>query len=284
MGIISYFHRNRKPIIMKKIAILLLVVTAFFSCSKTSTNPPSINISALPKSFTQYSAQNHLILYRIYKYDSFENLAGISLRQNDTVGGTVYVDSGSYYFNVNQSANLPTGYTYVYRKSSNTQAQVETHALYFNSGKQVIKDSGLAVISGDNPNAPTRYYYYTDNTVARTSWVRTGGTYNQFLIDSLYTASGDVGHYAQYANGGSGNNWVVSGQYWIGIYSPYANPFYDQGLSYSFGGFLLLEGIEDFLSKDLANDPGYTFSLDSKGRVVSGTAADGSYIQVTYQN
>jgi hypothetical protein len=268
---------------MKKITFLFLLCTLLFACSKDSTHPPSINISNLPKAYTRYFASNHLILYRVYKYDSNYNLAGISLRQNDTVGGLVYVDSGSYYFNVDQVANLPTGYTSIYRKSTYTQAQVETHALYFNSQKQVVKDSGLTVISGDNPNAATKYYYYTANTVARNSWMHSSGAWNMFLIDSLFMESGNVMHYAQYSNGGSGNSWVVSDQYWIGNYSSNANPFYDQGLSYSFGGYLLLEGIEDFLSKNLANDAGFTFTTDSKGRVVSGIAADGSYIQITYQ-
>jgi len=269
---------------MKLFVFLTLIVTLGYACNKSSSspNPPSINISNLPKTFTRYSAQNHLIAYRTYKYDSNSNLAGISMRQDDSVGGNVYVDSGSYYFNVDQVANLPTGYTSVYRKSSNTQAQIETHALYFNSQKQVVKDSGLTVISGDSPYVATKYYTYTNNTVARDSWSHASGGWNMFLIDSLFTESGNVMHYAQYANGGSGNNWVVSNQYWIGNYSSFANPYYDQGLSYSFGGYLLLEGIDDFLSKNIADDAGFTFATDSKGRVVSGTAADGSYIQVTY--
>jgi hypothetical protein len=268
---------------MKKITLQLLAIVLFFSCTKDSASLPSINISNLPKAYTRYFAINHKISYRVYKYDSNDNLAGISLRNNDTIGGSVYVDSGSYYFSVDQKANLPTGYTSVYRKPSNTQAQIETHALYFNSQKQVVKDSGLSVISGDNPNAPTKYYTYTANTVARTSWQHGSGGWNQFLIDSLFTSGGNVGHYAQYSNGGSGSNWVVSDQWWVGIYAPNTNPFYDQGLSYSFGGYLLLEGIEDFLSKNFANDAGFTFTTDSKGRIVSGTAADGSYVQITYQ-
>jgi hypothetical protein len=268
---------------MKKITFRLFILALFFSCSKDSTKPPSIDISNLPKEFTRYFANNHRILYRVYKYDSNFNLAGISLRENDTAGGVVNVDSGSYYFNVDQAANLPTGYTSVYKKSSFSQAQVETHALYFNSQKQVVKDSGVSVISGNNPNPPTKYYIYTATTVARNSWIHSSGGWNIYLIDSLFTVGGNVVHYAQYANGGSGNNWIVSGQYWVGNYSTYANPFYDKGLSYSFGGYLLLEGIEDFLSKNLANDVGFTFTTDSKGRVVSGTATDGSYFQITYQ-
>jgi len=155
--------------------------------------------------------------------------------------------------------------------------------LFFNSQKQVVKDSGVAVISGDNPNPPTKYYTYTNSSVARDSWMHLAGGWNMYLIDSLFIVSSNVVHYAQYANGGSGNNWVVSNQWWVGIYSTYANPFYDKGLSYSFGGYLLLEGIEDFLSKNIANDTGFTFITDSKGRVVSGQAPDGSYIQITYQ-
>src|SRR5664279_2511548 len=137
---------------MKRVTFAILAIALFFSCTKDSASLPSINISNLPKAYTRYFAASHKIAYRVYKYDSNDNLAGISLRTNDTVGGTVNVDSGSYYFNVNRTANLPTGYTSIYRKSTDTKAQVETHSLFFNSQKQVVKDSGLAVISGVNPN------------------------------------------------------------------------------------------------------------------------------------
>lgn len=268
---------------MKKIALHVVVTLLLFSCTKDSASTPSIVIANLPKVYTRYYASDHKIKYEVYKYDSNYNLAGIAIRTNDTVSGIVYVDSGSYYFNVNQTANLPTGYTSIYRKSSDTKAQVETHTLFFNSQKQVVKDSGVAVISGNNPNPPTKYYTYTGNTVARDSWMHSAAGWNMFLIDSLFTYADNVMHYAQYSNGGSGSNWVVSGQWWVGVYATNANPFYDKGLSYSFGGFLLLEGIEDFLSKNVANDVGFTFMTDSKGRVVSGLAPDGSYMQVVYQ-
>jgi hypothetical protein len=270
---------------MKKITPFLLLFTILYACKKDSTSkPPSIDISNLPKEYTRYDAVNHVIYFRIYKYDSNKNLAGIYVRENDTLGGNVYVDSGSYYFNVDQTINLPTGYTSVYRKAADSKPQIETHKLYFNDKKQVIKDSGIQVISGDNPDVPTKYYSYNSNTQARESFSHAGGGWNKFQIDSLFTVSGDVRHFAQYQNGGSGNDWVVSDQSWVGFYSDYANPFYNSGLSYSFGGFLYLEGIEDFLSLHLANDPGYTFVTDSKGRVVSGAATNGSYIQIIYQN
>jgi hypothetical protein len=268
---------------MKKSALCILTVMFFFSCTKDSVKAPSIDISNLPKAYTRYFASDHKINYRVYKYDSNDNLAGISLRTNDTVNGTVNVDSGSYYFNVDQSADLPTGYTSIYKKSTDSKAQVETHTLFFNSQKQVVKDSGISVISGNNPFPPTKYYTYTGNTVARDSWIQSGAGWNKYLIDSIFTYAGNVMHYAQYSNGGSGNNWVVSEQWWVGIHAPEANPFYNKGLSYSFGGYLLMEGIEDFLSTNIANDIGFTFMKDSKGRVVSGTAPDGSYMQVTYQ-
>jgi hypothetical protein len=269
---------------MKKIALHVLVGLLLFSCTKDSSTPaPSIDIANLPKVYTRYYASDHKIKYEVYKYDSNYNLAGISFLTSDTVAGVVSVDSGSYFFNVDQKANLPTGYTSIYRKSTDTKAQVETHTLFFNSKKQVVKDSGVAVISGNNPNPPTKYYAYTDDNVARDTWMHSAAGWNMFLIDSLLITGGNVFHYAQYSNGGSGSNWVVSGQWWVGIYDTHANPFYDKGLSYSFGGYLLLEGIEDFLSKNIANDAGFTFMTDSKGRVVSGTAPDGSYLQVTYQ-
>lgn len=269
---------------MKNAVLLVLTIALFMSCTKDSVQTPSIDISNLPKAYTRYYASDHKISYRIYKYDSNDNLAGISLRTNDTINGIVNVDSGSYYFNVDQNADLPTGYTSIYRKSTDSKAQIETHSLFFNNQKQVIKDSGVAVISGNNPNPPTRYYTYTGSSVvARYSWMHSGSGWNMYLIDSLLISGGNVGHFAQWSNGGSGNNWVVSGQWWVGIYSTEANPFYNKGLSYSFGGYLLLEGIEDFLSINIANDIGFTFTKDSKGRVVSASAPDGSYFQVTYQ-
>ena len=226
-GEIFLIHQNRKPFSMKKHPWLLWMVTFYFPAVKIRITP-SINIADLPKEYTRYDAQNHSISFRVYKYDSNKNLAGIFFRQNDTIGGSVNVDTGSYYFNVDQTANLPTGYTSIHRNTSSTKAQVETHNLYFNNQKQVVKDSGTAVISGDNPNAPTKYFFYTDNTVARNSWIQSGSGWNMYLIDSLFTEGGNVKHYAQYANGGSGNTWTISDQYWVGVYSANKNPFYDR--------------------------------------------------------
>ena len=144
---------------MKKITPYVLVTLFLFSCTKDSVTTPSIDIANLPKSYTRYYASDHKIKYEVYKYDSNSNLAGISIRTNDTIGGIVYVDSGSYFFNVDQQANLPTGYTSIYRKSSDSKAQVETHTLFFNSDKRVVKDSGVSVISGNNPNPANQILY-----------------------------------------------------------------------------------------------------------------------------
>ncbi len=270
---------------MKKAAFLILIIAMVYSCKKDSSSPntPAINISGLPKNYTFYDAQDHTISFDTYKYDSNNNLAGVSVRQTDTAGGIIFVDSGSYFFNVDQAADLPTGYTSIYRKHSDSKAQVETHTLFFNSQKQVIKDSGVTVISGNNPNAATKYYTYTGNTIISKWWANSAQGWNAYLIDSVNISNGNVSSFYQYNNGGSGNNWVLASQYTETNYSNYKNPFYDPGLSYSFGAFLLLEGINDFLSKSLVNVDGFTWVTDNQGRVVSGMAADGSYVQFTYQ-
>jgi hypothetical protein len=270
---------------MKKACLLILYISILYSCNKNSSSPNTIpiNISGLPKAYTRYYAETHIISYHIFKYDSNNNLAGISLLQYDTAGGIVFVDSGSYYFSVDPVADLPTGYTSVYLQHSKTQAQIETHALYFNNQKQVIKDSGVSVLSGDNQNAATKYYTYSANTFVSNWYSHATPGWNKFLIDSVITSNGNVASGIQYDNNGSGNNWVVSSQYTETDYSTYPNPFFDQGLSYSFGAFLLMEGINDFLSKNLANDSGFVWTTDTKGRVITGLAPDGSYVQYTYQ-
>ena len=74
---------------MKKLTLFYLVICLVFSCTKNSVTTPSINIANLPKSYIRYFASDHKISYRVYTYDSNDNLAGIALRTNDTINGTV---------------------------------------------------------------------------------------------------------------------------------------------------------------------------------------------------
>jgi hypothetical protein len=78
------------------------------------------------------------------------------------------------------------------------------------------------------------------------------------------------------------NDWTLN-------YSTYANPFYIHAISSGMGGFLITSGIEDFISPKICNydsdtKESMTFTTDSKGRIISGTAQDGGFLRIIYAN
>jgi hypothetical protein len=65
-------------------------------------------------------------------------------------------------------------------------------------------------------------------------------------------------------------------------YSSAGNPLYSTDLSNSLGAFLLVEGIDDFISKNLMNNNGYSWVNGSNGQVISGSAPNGDYTTYSY--
>jgi hypothetical protein len=277
---LTIFHLNLKN--MKKITILFLIVAALNACTKstTSTKPPPINIAGFPVSYIAYFPTAQLSINNSFKYDSNKTLASVALNQTDTVSGVRNVDSGSYFFDVNQTADLPIGYIVDYKKPGMAESQTETHVFYYNGQNQLIKDSGYSVVAGPNPNVPTRYYTYSGNTIVVNSFENSPSGWNKFIIDTLITSNGNLVYQSEYIN--SGGNWVLGSSTSFSNYSTFVNPFYDQGLAYTLGAFLVREGIGDFISKNLPAENGFTWVKNPAGKVVSGSAANGTYVLYGY--
>ena len=278
---------------MKKIFSLLSIVVLFAACSKSNSNPPPDNTvppetldsaSGLPIAYYRYYPSHHAVRVRRYGYDSNKNLVYIYIQENDTTGNQYdYVDSGSYYFTINSSTNLPTGYHEEYYKDYSMNTSSEDHVLYFNDQKQLIKDSLSKAI---NSQASMDTYAYIDQTIVRTSYYFYQNAFNVAYTDSMYLVNGNMSRKVSYDyNPGYPllyNDWTLN-------YSTYANPFYIHAISSGMGGLLITEGIEDFISPKMAiydsdTKESMTFVTDSKGRIISGTAPDGGFLKIIYAN
>ena len=265
---------------MKRISVFFLALTFLYACSKSNNAGSSRpDVTGFPTASSLYDAANHILNLRTYLYDSSQNLAGVFFRENDTtnVGAGIFtVDSGSYRFHVDPATNLPSGYLLDYRKGSvGGQTVVESHLLYYNPQHQLIKDSGLLAVSGQNPNPPTKYYLPAGNTIVCNTF-RNGSASQK---DTLISANGNLVYAASYLSNGSGWTKAFSISY---TYSTAAGPFYNQGLSNSLGAFLMEEGIGDFLSKNLTNNNGFAWVVGGNGKVASGSTPNGDYASFTY--
>lgn len=265
---------------MKMISAFFLALTLFYACSKSNNSDPSRpDVTGFPTASSLYDATNHILELRTYLYDSSQNLAGIFFRQNDTTNvgaGTFTVDSGSYRFDVDPATNLPSGYLLDYRKGSvGGQTVIESHLLHYNSQHQLIKDSGLLAVPGQNPNPPTKYYLPAGNTIVCNTF--RNGSASQ--TDTLISANGNLVYAASYLSNGSGWTKTFSSSY---TYSKAASPFYNHGLSNSLGAFLMVEGIGDFLSINLTNNNGFTWVVGGNQKVASGSTPNGDYASFTY--
>jgi hypothetical protein len=253
---------------MKKSAVLIIVIINLYACSKS--NVPATDKPVFPSASTYYYANNHLISFRNFTFDSSQHLASVFLRQNDTTDvstGYFEIDSGSFHFDIDPAANLPKGYWSDYKKGYfGAQIVIETHLMYYNSQDLLIKDSGLLAIPGQNPNPPTRYYTYSGNTIISNSYL----SGSLFLTDTLITSNGNVIYF---------NKENVA---FTATFSTASNPLYNAELSNSLGAFLLVEGISDFMSKNLSNNDGFTWVTGGNRKIESGSAPTGDYVTFTY--
>jgi hypothetical protein len=264
---------------MKNNNFFILTAVIFFGCSK-SNNPVIPDKTVLPQAITRYYSMYHLISYRNFSFDSSQHLVRIYVRQNDTldvIAPDVEVDSGTYLLDLDPVTYLPRGYRLDYKKGyQGAQSYVETHLLYYNSQKQLIKDSGLMALPGQNPNPVTKYYTYLGaTTLCNSFW---NGA--PFFRDTIITSNGNVNYYStNYSDGNGGWTNQFRGTM---TYSTAQNPLYSTDLSNNLGAFLLIEGIDDFISKNLSNNNGINWVTGSNGKVTSGAAPNGDYVTYSY--
>ena len=263
---------------MKKAIPCLLVLSLFLSCTKDNNTPPTIDLTGLPVSYTLNSTVQQLGIRNVFAYDQNHSLASVSLYTADTLGGNITLDSGSFYFTVDQSVTLPTGYLYDFFRTGLGATQVENHLLYFSNGKQLLKDSAMA-ISGNGPSSSAKYYYYSGNITVVNTYSQTADYgWSLSAVDSITTNNGNVTHTSHYSY--AGPNLTGIGFTTLS-YTSDVNPLYNAGLAYSLGPLLLLGGGGDFISKNLPAE-NIVWTKNASGKIISGVSAGGSYIWYGY--
>jgi hypothetical protein len=264
---------------MKNNRFFILIAVIFFGCSK-SNNSVIPGKTIFPLAIARYYATNHLISYRNFNFDSSRHLVSIYRRQNDTLDvstGYFEVDSGTYLFDLDPVTYIPKGYRSDYKKGYiGAQTYVETHLMYYNSQSQLIKDSGILNLPGQNPNPVTKYYTYSGTTTVCNSFL----SGQPFTRDTIITSNGNIIYFSSNDTDGNGG-WTNQLRSTV-AYSSAQNPLYSTDLSNILGAFLLVERIDDFISINLFNNNGYSWINGSNGKVTSGSAPNGDYTTYSY--
>jgi hypothetical protein len=262
----------------KRTVLLFLSVMAFYSCTKTTDPVP--NTTSRVTSYKIYNAFTNTLGQDTFRYDQSNNVGSISYKGTNDIGPYETIDSGTFYFTTNGSTHLPSEYTLIGRKYFYTADLTENHVLSYDDQNRLILDSMISSSSaGYNPYGA--HYLYTSDAVVIHTYHATESDFTQ--QDSILLNTGNFVYYAESFL--SGSVWAPEFSYAMTANSGYANPFYDEALSKSLGGFFIRNNLNDFISKNLTYPAGYSFTwtTDDKARVVSGTATDGSYVLFTYQ-
>jgi hypothetical protein len=272
---------------MKYGLVTFIAVLFLYSCTKSSniSNPPVIDTSSLVTRIVDYSPAYHYRSEEDFSYDSSKNLVVVHARNDDTSGDVTYIDSGTFYFHVDPTINLPTSYTVVYRKSIYPVADVQEHNLYYDGGKRVIKDSTLSASYTGGPSSDN-YSYFTDLVVVGSGPTTAYDPVNDIYfstfnwLDSLQLGDGNMLQRKTYYLEGSA--YKIDNIENVRRYSDVPNPFYSPGFSKSLGAFLFYINLFDGLSKNLGADGGVPWLKDAHGRVISGTDYNGVQYVYTY--
>ncbi len=276
---------------MKKTILILGTILGLFSCSKYqappgSSNPVEQSSTAQVNSIALYSPVSKNLTKYLFAYDANGNFIRLSYSSYDTAGGVATLDTGAYYFIIDPSTRLASSYTLVWNKA-NTGAASETHDLFFDDQKRLIKDTLITgqASSGDNASFSFLYpaggivsYRYTMN--AYDSVNKTNG-WGVSGIDSINLSNGNIRTQYEYAQNGSA--WVMAYSYVVKNYSLYANPLHGLDQFSGLGALLRNYNALDCISKSLPADGMTSWTADANGRVMSGLGADGSITTYTYK-
>jgi hypothetical protein len=255
----------------------------FLGCNKSpSPDPnPAPDITDSVTSSTIYTPGNPTLNKDTFRFDATSRIFSISFQSLNGTAPDQTVDSGSFYFSFSSTSWQPSGYILVGRKSIDINDVTETHQLSYDTENRLILDSMISSsASGYDPKGA--HYYYFDNLVVIQTYLQGNTDYSR--RDSIVSIEGNFSYFSEYYL--NGTDWTRSYSYNMTINKNYKNPYYSASLSKSLGAFLLYTCGIDFLSKNLTNGaslPVFTWTTDSKNRVISGSATDGSYIKYTYK-
>jgi hypothetical protein len=267
---------------MKRAVTFLPVLCLLISCSKNSATPdPAPSTASRITSSYRYYPDGQSANTRIYTYDSNNNLIKIYMREQDTAGNPYkFIDSGSMYFAIDPSTHLPASYYSDWFDSDFGNGRQTNHILYYNNQHQLIKDSLLA--SNNNAADHDLFFYASQLIIWQSATNQHSG--NAQLLDSMFLSNNNLIRKLSYYWDDDLTYAYKLSDDWKVVPTNYTNPFYDPVLSPSIGAFLLCAGVDEFISQNLTNDDGFTYTTDAKGRVISGTGPDGGIVKFTYQN
>jgi hypothetical protein len=282
---------------MKQTILILGTILGLFSCSKqsSSTNqssPTNTTVGEQTSSSSQvaslalYSPSSKNLTKYAFVYDANGNLVRLSYNSYDTTGGIAALDSGSYYFTIDPSTQLASSYTLVWN-NANTGTASETHQLFFDDQKRLIKDT-LVTGQAQTGHNTTFYFSYpaggvVSNGYAMNAYDSLNKTYGWGLsgIDSISLVNGNIGSQYEYAQ--NGVSWVMGYSYVVKNYSSDPNPLHGLDQSSGLGTLLRNYNSLDCISKDLPSDGMANWTTDANGRVSGGLATDGSITTYTYK-
>lgn len=254
---------------MKKTFLFIAACIIFLSCKKEdgSTTPPDQATTDYLSYVEEYDSVSHYKTVNRFLYDENNNLASfrLYLDYNDSFYGEC-IDSIVYTFSINTSSHLPDSYTYEYFRGTNGRYDnydtvFRTHKLYYDLNNRVTKDSII------NYGERAINYTYGPDKIFLSEHL-TGENENNATIT---LSNGNIISIVNDSN----NDSLPTFSYY-----DYANPAYNEKISYTMG--LLLYGLElgdhgtdiEFVSKNFLNTySGETVThnvvtLDSKGRIV----------------
>ena len=269
---------------MKKLIFLLFSGLLLLCCNKSSSSPdpnPAPDITDSVTSRTIYTPGNPTLNKDSFRFDATNRIFSISFESLNGTSPDQIIDSGSFYFSFSSAAWQPSGYSLIALKSIYTEDVTEIHQLSYDNENRLILDSMISSsATGQVPKGA--HYYYSDNLVVIQTYLQGDADYTH--RDSIISVDGNFSYFSEYYL--SGTEWYRSYSYDMTINKNYKNPYFSANLCKSLGAFLLYTCGVDFLSKNLTNSaslPPFTWSTDSKNRVISGSATDGSYIKYTYK-
>ena len=274
---------------MKHHILCLSICISIFGCTKSgySNDPqpdpgPAISLKdSVASSFRSYDPGGNLIHFDTLRFDTLHLMASITSETITGSGTSQWVDSGTFYFTCDPVSKLPVSYKLIFRKYFYATDMVEEHTLTYDNQNRVVLDSMISN-SFDGYGPTGTHFIYGENALVQHVYRQSEDDYTE--LDSFLLVNNNLNAYSQ--NAFDGTNWYNSYRVQKTAYPGNTNPFYNAGIVSTIGGFLTFATSLDFISKDItifqANDHQFTWTKDTKGRLLSGLGADGSKIVYTY--
>jgi hypothetical protein len=280
----------------------VLLAIIFSACQKPAVStlppdpPPAITPIPTPAqafkivtSVTINNLANHLFTIDSFDYDIDKRMAAFHSWNYDSSQTPAFTDSTSiqFYFQTNDS--VPYQYTIVTKKPRDNFYSAETHQLFYDQQRRIIRDTLLNPVN--NISAVNTYSYVDPGFVYNIfqTGKALGNKMEMIETDTTVIYNGNIikdnAYLLQY------NPFVSHAYFYIYSSSNYENPFYLESTATTIGPLLDNLLSTDFTSKNLIamfqqidpitnykNTINYTWATDSSGKVVRGSYGLGNFI------